>query len=156
MAKHWGGLPGVELHLTANVTGIIGSVPAEHPGETVLRMLGEYIVQPTSAPAAGDAVLITAGIAVISTDAVIAAAFPDPHGEPEYPWLYWASHAFHYPDTALESGQGTGALRKAFDIRSMRKMKPRESLVFVMEYTDIVGTPPMSIVAGRTRVLSAT
>ena len=155
MAKHWGGIAAVEIHLVANATGALGSIEAEHPGETVLRMLGEYAIQPTSAPTAADAVIITMGIAVVSTDAVAAGAFPDPFGEPEYPWLYWASHPFHFPDTVLESGQGVGALRRSFDVRSMRKMKPRESLAFVVEYADIAGTPPMTVLTGSTRVLSA-
>jgi len=158
MSKHWAAIGSAELHLVANSTGLLGVSNVEHPGETVLRMIGEYIVVPTAAPTAADAAILAFGIGVVSSDAAElgATALPDPNDEAEYPWLYWASHAFHFQDTSVDPSQAGGSIRKAFDVKSMRKVKPRESLVFVVQYTNIAGSPPMTIVSGVVRVLTAT
>ncbi len=122
---------------------------------TVLRMIGEYIVGSTSAPAAGDNASIGVGIGVGSTDSVAAGALPEPDDEGEYPWLYYANHPLIYTGTAPETGQGTGALRHKFDIRSMRKIKPRESLYLVAQYSSSVGNPPVTFFGQDVRVLLA-
>jgi len=122
-------------------------------------MLGEYSIFPTAAPAAGDEMEFCIGIGVVSSDAatVGASAMPDPCDEPEYPWLYWASHPFGFNGTAVETALASGSVRKHFDIKSMRKIKPSESLVVIGQYADIgsAGEPPMTIVVGGLRVLLA-
>ncbi len=161
-AKQWDSLPGTDQAMTAdNTFAASGTLTqlADTPF-TVLRMLGEYIIGPTSVTVAGDRCDIGVGICVTSTDAFAlgATALPDPLGEPDYPWLYWAAHTFNFPaatsGTAGEGPQGlTGSVRHRFDIRSMRKIKPRESLSMVLQYADLSGTPPMTFVAGPIRVL---
>ncbi len=157
MPKHWHSLAGGLTNATGNGTFIGGVLALDGPW-TVIRMLGSYVIQPTSAPVAGDAVQITMAIGVVSSDAaaVGASALPDPDEEPDYPWLYWGSHTFFYGNTALDAGSDAFSIRKEFDIRSMRKIKPRESLVVVKQYSDTVGAPPMSLFNARTRVLVAT
>ena len=156
--KRWTSLPGINLALVASGTTIGGSI---NFGEnlTVMRMIGEYILGPTGAITAGDACSIKLGIGVVSTDAATlgATAVPDPGGEPSYPWLFWATHAFFYPTTGapLQPAGDQESTRRAFDIRSMRKMKPRESLLWIVEYVDDAGTPPMQLKLGQTRVLVA-
>ena len=158
MPKHWHGITAGEIHLVGTGTQIVGAFSgvATTP-YTVLRMLGEYIIVPTSAPTAADAVLISSAIGVVSDDAVAvgATAMPDPLSDVEYPWLYWASHPFHFSSTSVDPSQAGGSVRVKFDMKSMRKIKPRESLVWVFEYFDVAGTPPMSVFAGDLRFLVA-
>ena len=155
LSKQWEGLAAIKLALTADTTSG-GGVLNFTTSITILRMIGEYVIAPTSAPAALDAVRIGVGIGVISTDAATLGptAVPDPLGEPDFPWLYWADHAFLFSTTDPDSGGNlASSVRHRFDIRSMRKVKPRESLTMIVQYADSVGTPPMSFFAGQTRVL---
>jgi len=125
--------------------------------QTILRMLGEYIIGPdaTTAPTAGDFVSINVGIAVVSTDAAAVTAVPEPGGEARYPWLYWANHPIAFEGASAVPDDPRAALRVKFDIRSQRKVKPSESLVLITEYEDGNGTPSVLVQVGRTRVLVA-
>ena len=158
-AKTWGSMPSINLALVGDGTSAGGNIAfASH--FTVLRMLFEYIVGPTGTITAGDQAKVTLAIGVVSTDAAAlgATAFPDPAGEPEYPWLYWADHMLHFPSAGapLEpGGGGQNAVRKTGDIRSMRIVKPRETLTWVVQYSDNAGTPPITVNLGQTRVLLA-
>ena len=122
-----------------------------------MRLIGEYTIAATSAPAASDEVVIGVGIGVVSTDAAGAgsSAMPDPLGEPEYPWLYWKAHPLFFAGTDPEGAGQNYSLRQSFDVKSMRKLKPRESLVLVLQYLDVAGTVPITIAHGHTRVLLA-
>ncbi len=155
MQKHWHSIGPGSIGFTANATFLAGSLNLDGPF-TVIRMLGEYIVGVDAAPTAQDAARISVGIGVVSVDATVvgSTAMPDPGGEPDYPWLYWAEHPLFFVDTSL-AGEETRSLRRSFDIRSMRKMKPREALAMVIEYQDIAGTPPIQVVSAQTRVLVA-
>ncbi len=122
---------------------------------TLLRVIGEYVIVPTAAPAAADAVVVSVAMGIISTDALTigATAFPDPLSDPGYPWMYWMSHAFHFGTTELDPSQAGGSVRRFVDSRAMRKIKPSESLILSVQYKDIAGTPPMTFIAGDFRVL---
>ncbi len=159
MRKEWQSIPGVFQSQTANGT-IIGSSLAFTNPTTVLRCLTEYLFGPTGVATAGDGCSITCGLCVVSTDAATlgASAVPDPAGEMDYPWLYWASHMFEFPSaTSSTAGQGDqsgmGTVRRVVDVKSMRKITPRQSLVWVFEYVDNAGIPPMTVDIGITRVL---
>ena len=156
MTKDWTSIPSTSFALTANATSAIASLPFTF-AQTVIRMLGEYTIGPSSAPVATDAAQVAIGIGIISTDAfnVGGAALPDPAGNPEYPWLYWAEHAFHFPSTSLLSGADDASIRRSFDIRSMRKAKQGQSLVFVVQYVNVSGNPPLLLLESLTRVLVA-
>ena len=159
MRKEWQSINGTFQSMTAAGTVIGANLPFTNP-TTVLRMLGSYILGSTGVATAGDECAITVGIGVVSTDAATlgATAMPDPGGEPDYPWLYWASHVLFFPSTAaatVEQGDKSivGQARVAFDIKSMRKISPRQSLIWVAEYVDSSGTPPIRWSSGITRVL---
>ena len=156
MAKEWVCIPAFQQSMTGDATFVIASLPFVEP-RTVLRMLGEFIITPTTAPAAQDAVRVGIGLGAVSTDAfgVGASAMPDPLGEPEYPWLYWSEHWFFFPSTSLTPPAGVSELRRSFDIRSMRKFTNRQSLVFVFQYANSTGNPPLSFFGAETRVLVA-
>jgi len=157
MTKQWEGVSGTDQHFTADATAILGRL--EPPDAiTVLRMLGEYVIAPTSAPVAGDAATVSVGICVVSTDAfnVGASAMPEPFGDQGYPWLYWASHPMHFAGTSLDPSSASASVRRSFDVKSMRKMKgDREALVWVVDYFNIVGDPPLICMAGGLRILTA-
>ena len=143
------------IDFTGDATSIVGSFGFTSP-ETVVRLMGEYIVGAAGAPpTAGDAATITVGIGVVSTDAaaVGASAMPDPETEPEYPWLFWASHPLWFPTAGNIGNNLMGGARHWFDVKSQRKLKPRESLVCVVQYGDISGTPPVRYQTGGARLL---
>jgi len=159
LAKQWGVIPAQSFGLTANSTTIGPNLPAT-ASQTVLRMLGEYILGSTGVATAQDEVLVVVGIGVIATDlaTVGGTGIPDPAGEPDFPWLYWASHSLFYPSAVSgTAGQGDqsrlGSVRVPFDIKSMRKMKPRESLALIVQYVDINGTPPIRFGLAHSRIL---
>ncbi len=154
--KIWSSVPGIFLNLTGAGTSIGGSL-GFNTADTVIRMLGSYTIAPTSAPVAGDAADIAVALGVISSDAFAAGAgsVPDPADEPEYPWLFWRHQTLHFPTTSADPSVASGSVRDSFDIRSMRKLKPRESLAWVIQYVDIGGVPPLSVSLDPTRVLLA-
>ncbi len=144
--------------MTGNATILFsGALNFVAPG-TILRMIGEYLISPTSAPAALDSAVITVGIGIVSTDAAAlgATAMPDPAVDGDYPWLYWASHAFTFAGTDPQAGSDSYRVRVPFDIRSMRKFKPAQSLVMVAQYSNQVGTPPLTMEQPAWRTLIAT
>ena len=154
--KMWGSILGQSLAMTADGTfGVAGT--GFSSSQTVLRMLGEYLISATGTILAGDAATITCAIGKISSDAFALGptAWPDPAGEPDYPWLYWASHPVRWPEggAPVQGREIPGVVRHSFDIRTMRKFKPRETLVFVAQYADRVGTPPVTLEVGQIRVL---
>ncbi len=155
--KIWSFIPGVSQSVTADATFGAGGSLGGFTAHTVLRMLGEYVISLNNAAVADDTLAITMAIGVVSTDAVAAGvgSLPDPGAEPDYPWLYWADHVFHFPITGPDMSVQSGSLRHSFDVRSMRKIKPRESLAFIGQYTDLSGTPPVQVITAQTRVLLA-
>ena len=156
MEKEWQGIPGIVLDFTTGAT-LSGGRIAVVSSLTVLRMIGHYVLGPTGGGtfAADDAATVTLGIGVISSDAfdLGATAFPDPGGEPDYPWLYWDAMPFYTGSTGADPASMGASYRRQFDVRSMRKMKPGQSLVAIADYGDLQGVPPLTLVLGQTRVL---
>ncbi len=156
--KGWSSITEITQLLTMNQTAGGGSIGFDDvTTRTVLRMIGEYVITPTSAPTALDGCRVTVGIGVMSSDAfaVGSSAMPDPADEPNYPWLYWMSHNFAFPGTDPESGSAGASVRQFLDIRSMRKLKPRESVFSVFQYNNVTGLPPMTVSFGPIRILFA-
>ncbi len=159
MDKGWSFITRKSQAMTADATFVGGGLsPAEvifGPQATVLRMLLNYTIAPTSAPTAGDIAEVGVAIGVFSTDASTlgASAVPDPTSEGQYPWLYWAVHEFSYADTSADPSSAAGSVRVTADIRSIRKIKQSETLGVVFQYADVVGAPPLSLHMSPTRVL---
>lgn len=157
MTKEWNSIPAIEINVAAASTFLGGSLAFLIPG-TILRMVGEYAIGATNGPSALEGCHVTIGIGLVSTDAfaVGAGSMPDPGGEPAYGWLYWASHTLHFPSADVDGGQNTASLRRSFDMKSMRRFKPGQSLAFVVEYALLGGAPECTIAVGGTRVLIGT
>ena len=156
MEKHWELLPSSSSAFTTGSTAFLSGNTPGHPA-TVLRMLGEYAIGSTAAPTALDACLISVGIGIVSADAAElgSTAMPDPSVEAEFPWMYWAEHAVFFSTTAADPNGANATVRRSFDVRSMRKIKPRETLALVAQYVDVVGAPPVQLVTAGIRVLFA-
>ncbi len=154
--KRWDVLPGLTVDLTADGTTAGGFLSLEAP-VTVMRMLGGFLITPDPGGTfvAGDLCTIGIGICVVSTDAAGTASLPDPIGEPQYPWLYWTDLDLVMHASGDQAANIAGTVRREFDIRSMRKIKPRESLQLVVEYADTTGAPPIFVNVYQTRVLLA-
>ena len=156
MRKSWTQILSTQAAITTDGTLGAGVIDFSVP-TTVLRMIGEYGVTPTSSPVAGDDMIFTCAIGVVSTDASTlgATALPDPTNEPEYPWLYYGSHGMFFPGTEADPSSTGGSFRQSFDVHSMRKIKPRESLAMIIQSSS-TGAPPIRFYAGVTRVLVGT
>ena len=154
LGKQWEGMSPLTVAFTADATGIGGQLVFT-TNQTILRVIGEYVIQATSAPAALDAAEITVGLGLFPRDAfdLGATAMPDPGNEADYPWLFWASHSMRWNSTTVQDDDGSGYLRRLVDIRSMRKVKPRETLGWVFQYSDGGGAPPVNVGNSRCRVL---
>ena len=160
-SKEWGFIASEQTALSATATVIIGSLAFQLP-RTILRIMGEYVICPSGATVSADLATIGVGLGVVSTDAAAAggASLPDPNAEFDYPWMYVASHQMFFSaatsSTAGEGAQGAApSVRKSFDVKSMRKVKPRESLALIIDYTDITGAPPLQFLNGSIRILLA-
>jgi len=152
--KQWAGFPGTVLALTGSGTNLGTSIPFTSV-QTIMRMIGEYVIVPTSDPVATDHATVAVGICKVSTDAFTlgATAMPDPNAEPEFPWLYWASHDFYFGDTSADPNSAGATLRHSFDVRTMRKFRPGESAVVVVQYANVAGFPPLTFTYGQIRAL---
>ena len=129
-----------------------------------MRLLGnlEVSFDPSIALVANDEVDITVGLGIFSTDAVAvgAGSVPDPAAEPEYPWLLWQVMNLYTPFSTsgvavAQMAYGSASKIWKFDSRVMRKVKPGESLTWVVQYVDILGTPAVRYRMQQNRVLIA-
>ncbi len=158
MTKQWTSLGGiVNSSFNSASTNVAAAILNFTEAQTVLRMIGEYVIGPdaTSAPVVGDTATLGVAIGVFSTDAASITAVPDPLAEPEYPWLYWKAHTLNFETTSVDPSTAQSSVRQSFDIRSMRKVKPRESLAMVIEYQSGGGDPTLLFSPSFTRVLVA-
>ena len=105
--KAWLPLQGTSAALTSDSTAIVGG-PLSFVGPgTILRCRTNFIVAFGAATVALDDVAVCLGLGIVSTDAAMlgATAMPDPHDEPDYPWLWWKD--VHMFSTFAIDGMGT-------------------------------------------------
>ena len=109
MGKQWESLAATIFGFTANAT-VGGGALDSTTSQTILRMIGEYVISPTAVIIAGDQARLTMAIGIVSIDAkdLGATALPDPGDEPDYPWLYYADHGFNF-GAATSGTAGEGA-----------------------------------------------
>jgi len=153
--KLWVGL-GSSLH-SFTVSAIqVGSGFLFTSSQTVLRILGGYSIQPTTAPTAGTRCEIGIGIGLFSSDAFAlgATAMPEPISEEGFPWLFWVNHFVRYPDAVLDPSVAGASINRSIDIRSMRKFKSNQTLGVVVQYLDSNGTPDTTVTMDGMRVLT--
>ncbi len=159
MEKNWNGLPSGTLNMAAEGTFLAPGFLSFLANSTILRVRGEFTIGPDTngTIASDDKCKIACGLGIFSTDAVNAGggSMPDPNAEPEFQWLWYLSAAMTFGGTFTQEQltEGGSFKRVTIDSRSMRKVRPGQSLAFVFQYVDVSGTPPIDINLGVLRVL---
>ena len=158
--KQWNAIPLFSASISSAITTIGGSLEALAL-LTILRCRGYVQAHFDATVQVGDAILLTFGLGIFATDSAFAASgVPDPAAEPEFPWLWWGQIAMTSVSVAASavnnSGWGMAAQRLEVDTKGMRKMKPRQSLLWVVESSGVSGAPVTEITFGQTRVLIGT
>ncbi len=159
-SKAWSGLGSAANAFGSSATALILSVAQGTAPSTILRILGNWFVQPTPGGtiAALDAAEVCLAVGVVSTDAaaVGSTAMPDPITEEGYPWLYWKSFFYQASDAAIPEVGSTPGGGHFFDVdvKSMRRVMPNQSVVVIAQYLDNSGTPPLTVHWSGARILS--
>ncbi len=155
--KQWANIPAVGLSISTSGTNIGGSLVFLVPA-TILRFRGRLQMQFDATQQAGDEMVLTFGLGVISSDAFDAGggSVPDPAGEPEYPWLWWGAFHLHSELTLGQNQWGTNNQVVDVDSKAMRKIKPGQSLAWVVQSVAITGAPETLIDFLQARVLIGT
>ncbi len=148
--KHWNAIPSLNLKVGTAATSLGGGLSFVAPA-TILRARGYVSASFDATQQAGDEMLCTFGLAVISTDAFTAGggSVPDPADEPEYPWLWWKQMFLESFVAANEGAYGVSAQYAEVDTRAMRRIKPGETLCWVMQRTGVVGAIVTSVMMGN-------
>ena len=123
---------------------------------TILRARGAFQVALLGGSQIGDEAEFVVGLGIFSSDAVAAGAgsLPDPAAEGEYPWL-WYGGVILRSESVEEDTTWSQSLTPV-DTKAMRKVKPGQTLAWVGQYVDVVGTPGFRVMFHRTRVLLGT
>ncbi len=158
--KTWDFLPALTSALTGDGTTIAsGALSFTESGFTLVRSMVDLLVNmQVSGSVALDSVDLGIGLLIASTDSFTlgATAQPDPLGEPGFPWIFWKDMNLFAPVAVSDNtGFASTNMRVAIDTKAQRKIKSGESLFWVVQYSDIAGTPVMRLKMGRTRVLLA-
>ena len=151
--KHWHGTSDNVLNLTAAGTAILASLTVTDPS-TILRTLGS-VMSIFDGAVDGDSAAITYGLGIVSTDAftVGATAMPDPASEPQFDWLYWYKSFLSFRTNGAISGRIDSYFERVnVSSKAMRRVSHSETLVLLVQYEDIVGTPPVDVL-GSLRIL---
>ena len=125
---------------------------------TILRMRGFVSAAFDETMQVGDEFMVTFGLGIISSDAFAAgaASIPDPASEPEYPWLWWGAMFLQANVAAAQEVWGQTAMRLEVDSKAMRRVKPRESLTWIVQTAGAAGAPVVHLTFGQTRVFIGT
>jgi len=135
---------------------ILGNGISPNLAFTLRRLRGEILYTLTSVAAATDEVRMTSGIAVVSADAFVLGitAMPDPLEDAGYPWVWWDTVNFNPEIAAPEGVDGVGSVRRVVDSKAMRKMKPDETLAWIVEFSGESGTVVAAAMASSRMLVS--
>ncbi len=156
--KAWLGMPGSVVQSSAVGTKIFaGSLAFTSPG-TILRTRGVIKATFDETAQIGDTMFTSFGLGIVSTDAatVGASAMPDPGDEADYPWLWYGQILLRSNVAAGPTAYGPAAEKLEVDSKAMRRFKPGQSLVLVMEHAQVSGAPITEFDMSVFRVLIAT
>ena len=155
--KSWVCFAGSQLDISTATTTILGTPLDFTSPVTILRCRGRVQAAFDESVQVGDRIALTMGLGIVSTDAatVGATAVPEPFTDCEYSWLWWGS--IHL-ESFLANGNvgnnfGSGMDRLEIDTKAMRRVKPAESLVFVVQSDSLTGAPVTSVDFHPMRVL---
>jgi len=156
--KAWLGMAATDISVGSAQTNLGSSLAFTAPG-TILRCRGYVQAAMDATKQVDDTIGLAFGLCIASTEAVAAgaASVPDPFDEVEYPWLWWGSMFLRSSTTTTEGNAwGTTAQRLEVDTKAMRRFKPEQSLVWVVQSATVSGAPATDVTMGFTRVLIGT
>ena len=96
---------------------------------TCRRMIGECRLTATDTALEGE---IAVGVAVVTRDAVVSGALPDPLDDNDQDWYYWNGNLVTLT-TGLVAGAGSTNPVWTFDIRSARRLRGGYRLAWISE-----------------------
>ncbi len=147
-------------------TNFTGSVNAVFVGPrmdfvdpaTILRARSKYMVLFDPTKQVADQMTVTLALGVVSTDAagLGSTAMPDPVSDSDYPWLWWGTTVLESQIAAGEDAFGSTVQLVEVDTKAMRRVKPKQSLVWVAEMSGAAGAPVTKVFMHQTRVLVGT
>ena len=129
---------------------------------TLLRFRGFVQAAFDATVQVADILELTFALGIVSTDAFTAGSgsVPDPGGEPEYPWIWWQNIRLDatsvQASSTVQTPWGPGAMRLEVDSKAMRRIKPGQSVCWVVQSRAQAGAPVVNIHMGQTRVLIGT
>ena len=157
--KQWTSVPGLSTQVAADGLVAGGALAFTEPA-TILRMLGGGdLVLFNASKQADDSGDFCYAIGVVSSDAFAAgvASLPDPTSEPDYPWLFWHFFSLESQITLGTDSLGLSSYRiPPWSSKAMRKMKPGQSLVMLLDVQGMTGAPTTIIELSPIRVLIGT
>ena len=155
--KEWRLLLGLTTTVAANAIVGVQRLEFSAPG-TVLRLrMSSGLLALDASQQVSDAIVISVGYAIIFTDAAtVGADVPDSASEFEYPWLWLGQWCLRTFIAAGVNTEGSSVVRISADSKAMRRIKPGQSLVQIVEATGAAGAPTTNIDLASTRVLVGT
>ncbi len=143
--------------LQESLTGSAGSVAvnalaAQHLPETLLRIRGEWVVNPTGA--LGDAVgAVAAAGLILVPEGTGTTVLWSPITDGDAPWIWWDAMHCIYEEYVVDAvwSSNTSDGRRVVDSKAMRKVRNTE-LQFVVEnatITGLTGTELRSTITAR-------
>ena len=156
--KAWTFMPSSTVQVGTSATTLgAGLLNFDAPG-TILRCRGYFQASMDATKQVGDDMTMSLGLGIVSSDAAAAGAgsMPDPSGEPEYPWIWWGQLKLRAYLTGGAESWGTTAQRIEIDSKAMRRFKPSQSLVLIVQSSTSTGSPVVDYDFGQIRVLIGT
>ncbi len=157
--KEWRLLAGATQTFSTVGTRVASAVLAFTAPATILRIrCHDILLMLDSTQQVGDTIILTLGLGIVSSDAAAlgATALPDPGAEAEYPWLWWGQSVLRSEVAAGVNDRGSSMYRFGVDSKAMRRVKPGQSLLWVIEASGLAGAPVTLIDVCSTRVLVGT
>jgi hypothetical protein len=153
--KSWVGLPRSITSLSTNATFLGGVLDFIGPGTLLRFRCNDILMTFNATQQVDDDINLTLGLGIVSTDAAAlgATAMPDPLGEPDYPWVWWGNYTLRSQLSSGVNGLGSSVIRIEADSKAMRRVKPQQSLVWIIEASGASGAPVTVVDIGETRVL---
>ena len=143
------------IESAVNATAIGANSLGFTQAETILRCRGYVTASMDSTKQAGDEMTCTFGLGIFSSDAFAlgATAMPEPSSDAVYPWLWWAQMHLHAEITGGTEAWGLTQQILQVDSKAMRRVKPSQTLGWVVQFADAAGAPATDVVFGQVRVL---
>ena len=155
--KAWGKIIHTDVSLSTDTT-IISGFTSFSDSLTILRTRGYVQALLDATKQVGDGIVLTFGLGIVSTDAATlgATAVPDPGSDFDYPWLWWGEMTLSAEATLGADTWGPHAQRLEVDSKAMRRVTPKQSILWVCQSSAATGAPVTLVTFGSTRILLGT